>query len=276
MDGITLRRITGENMHQSIPAIVHVFRDDPVVPWYKPDECAAWVTRRVGRGFYIRAAYLGDAMVGYSEWIETFDRGRKLLYLGLMQVDCELRGRGIGGVMLADGECYAKSIGAAALRTMPDDERSHAFYRKYGFVDTDRTFICDCPTIECPAGKQDKPAAVTLDIVNTHEMIFGLCQMSGRHMYEIANHTPEGHGWLRKDAAIPGGYLQFWHPPDADKATALYWSNEDVTGETIDAILAQGHTAGFSEITFIFRTKYSDLFAGYRVTQADIELERQI
>ena len=275
MGGITIRRITGETMRQAMPAIVHVFRDDPVVPWSKPDECEAWVTRRVGRGFYIVGAYQDDAMVGYGEWIETFDRGRKVLYLGLMQVDCELRGRGIGGAMLADGERYAKSIGATALRTMPEDERSHAFYRKYGFVDTDKTYTCDCPTIEgltqdCP------PAAVTLDVVNTHEMVFGLCQMSGRHMYEIANHTPEGHGWLMENAAISGGYLQFWHAPDADKVTALYWSNEAVTDETIAAILAQGRAAGFSEITFIFRAKYNDLFAGYSATQDEIELERKI
>lgn len=275
MEAITIRRITGENLDLCIPAIVHVFRDDPVVPWYKSDECKVWVTRRAGRGFYIVGAYQGDAMVGYSEWIETYDRDRKVLYLGLMQVDCELRGRGIGGVMLAGGEAYARSIGAEALRTMPEDERSHAFYRKYGFVDTDKTFTCDCATIEgltqdCP------PAAVTLDVVNTHEMIFGLCQMSGRHMYEIANHAPEGHGWLRKNAGIHGGYLQFWHPTDADKATALYWSNERVTSATVIAILAQGRAAGFSEITFIFRTKYSDLFAGYSVTQNDIELERKI
>jgi len=276
MDVITLRRITGETLQRAIPAIVRVFRDDPVVPWYKPDECKAWVTRRVGRGFYIVGAYQGDIMVGYSEWIETYDRGRKLLYLGLMQVDCELRGRGIGGAMLADGESYAKSIGVTALRTMPEDERSHAFYRKYGFVDIDKTFSCDCPTKECPAIKQDKPADVTLDIVNTHEMIFGLCQMSGRHMYEIANHTPEGHGWLMKRADIAGGYLQFWHAPDEDKATALYWSNEPVASETIAAILAAGRAAGFGEITFCFREKYKELFAEYSVTQDETELERQI
>jgi len=276
MSSITMRRITSENLREHIPAIVHVFRDDPVVPWYKPDECAAWVTRRAGRGFYIAGAFQGDAMVGYGEWIETFDQGRKLLYLGLMQVDCELRSQGIGGIMLADGAEYAKSIGANCLRTMPEDERSHNFYLKYGFVETDKSYACDCPAMEGPADKQDKPAAVTLDIVNTHEMIFGLCQFSGRHMYEIANHTPEGHGWLRKDAAITGGYLQFWHPPESDKATALYWSNEDATDGTVDAILAQGKKAGFGEITFIFRAKYSDLFAGYCVTQADIELERQI
>ena len=276
IEGITIRPITSENMRQHIPAIVHVFRDDPVVPWHRPDECVAWVSRRAGRGFYMAAAYQGDAMVGYSEWIETWDRGRKLLYLGLMQTDCGLRGRGIGGAMLADGERYARSIGATALRTMPEDERAHAFYRKYGFAETDRIFSCDCPTMECPTAKQDRPAAVTLEIVNTHEFVFGLCNSSGRHMFEIANHPPEGHEWLAKNASIPGGYLQFRYHRDADRATALYWSSEAVTGATIDAILARGRTAGFGEVAFIFREKYGELFAGYSVTQSDIELERKL
>jgi len=275
MGAITIRRITGENLREYIPAIVHVFRDDQELPWSNPGECEAWVTRRAGRGFYIAAAFDGDTIEGYSEWLETFDSHKKILNLGLMHVDCDLRGRGVGGAMLADGERYAGSIGATALRTSPEDELAHRFYRKYGFVDTDRIYTCDCPTVggltqDCP------PAAVTLDIVNTHRFIFGLCNISGRHMFEIANHPPEGHEWLVKTAGVPGGYLQFRYHPDSDKATALYWSNEAVTGETVAAILAQGHAAGFNEITFVFRTKYSDLFAGYRVTQADIELERKI
>jgi len=286
MKTITIIRITSDNMRQCIPAIVHVFRDDEVVPWHRPDECEAWLTRRTARGFYMIGAYQGDAMVGYSEWLESCERGKKVLTLGLMHVDCELRGRGIGGAMLADGEAYAKSIGAVALRTMPEDERAHAFYRKYGFVDTDRIFFCQPPATPstslppyrgAPDGiRQASKAEVTLDVVNTHEFIFGLCSTSGRHMYEIANHPPEGHEWLAKTAGIPGGYLQFRYHRDSNNATALYWSNEDVTRATIDAILAQGHIAGFGEITFYFREKHKGLFTGYSVTQDGIELERKI
>ena len=272
VDDITMRRITSENLREHIPAIVHVFRDDPVVPWYKPDECAAWVTRRAERGFYIAAAFHCETIVGYSEWIETFDQGKKLLYLGLMQTDCDLRGRGIGGTMLADGAAYAKSTGAACLRTMPEDERSHNFYLKYGFAETDKSYTCDCPTIEAPA-QTGPPKPVTLGIVNTHEFIFGLGQFSGRHIYEIANHPPEGHEFLAKTASIPGGYLQFRYEQGADKAGALYWSNEPVTSETVKAILEAGYTAGFSEITFCFREKHKSLFAGCDVTQDGIELE---
>jgi len=275
MDTINIRRITGETLPQCVPGIVHVFRDDPVVPWHRPDECAAWVSRRAGRGFYIAAAYLGDAMVGYSEWIETWDRGRKLLYLGLMQTDCGLRGRGIGGAMLADGAAYAKSIGASALRTMPEDERAHDFYRKYGFITTDTIHTCDCRTIEGRT-QETPPIPVTLDAINTHEFVFGLCNSSGRHMFEIANHPPEGHEWLAKTAGISGGYLQFRYHRDADKATALYWSNEAVTGATVEAIIARGRAAGFKEINFIFRAKCRELFTRYSVTQSDTELERSL
>jgi len=271
MDGIAIRRITGENMYEHIPAIVRVFRDDDVVPWSKADECEAWVTRRAGRGFYMVGAYRGDVMVGYSEWLETFDSSEKILNLGLMHVDCELRGKGVGGAMLEDGERYAKSIGATALRTMPEDERAHEFYRKYGFIDVDKIFTCDCSTIEGAAIQESRP--MTLDIIDTHEFVFGLCNTSGRHMFEIANHPPEGHEWLAKTAGIPGGHLQFRYHRDSDKATALYWSNEAVTSATIDAILAQGHAAGFSEIAFFFREKHRELFAGYDVTQDGIELE---
>ena len=275
MEGITIHSITSENWHQYIPAIVYVFRDDPVLPWSNPDECKAWVTRRAGRGFYMTAAFDGDTMVGYSEWLEAYDQGKKILNLGLMHVDCELRGRGIGGAMLADGERYAKSIGAACLRTMPEDELAHSFYRKYGFITTDTTHTCDCPTME-GLSLDSPPAAVTLDIVNTHEFIFGLCNTSGRHMFEIANHPPEGHEWLAKTAGIPGGYLQFRYHRDADKAGALYWSNESVNAATIDAILMAGHGAGFGEVSFCFREKYKQLFAECEVSQDGIELERNL
>ena len=275
MDGITVHRISGENLRQHIPAIVHVFRDDPELPWSNPDECTAWITRRAGRGFYIAAAFDGVTIVGYSEWLETFDSHKKILNLGLMHVDCELRGRGIGGAMLADGERYARSIDAMALRTSPEDDRAHDFYRKYGFITTDTIHTCDCQTIEGNT-QENPPIPVTLDAINTHEFIFGLCNTSGRHMFEIANHPPEGHEWLAKTAGIPGGYLQFRYHRDSDKTTALYWSNEAVKGATVAAILAQGHAAKFREITFIFRAKYNDLFTGYSVTQADIELERTL
>ena len=277
MNSIAIHRVDGKNLSGIIPAIVNVFRDDEVVPWHRYDECAAWVKRRAERGFYIAAAYDGDKMAGYSEWIETYDGGKKILYLGLMHVDCDLRGRGIGGAMLADGEKYAKSIGASILRTIPEDERSHNFYRKNGYVDTDLIYECICPASASSALPQDgEPAALTLDIVNTHEFIFGLCQSSGRHMYECANYNPEIGEYTAKTAHLPGGYLQFRHREGSKNALVLYWSNEEVTAERISAIIARGYEAGFEEVEFVFRSKYKHLFVCNNVTHAETEIERMI
>lgn len=269
-----IKQVCGKDILQSIPGIVNVFRDDEVVPWHRYDECLAWVTRRAERGFYMTAAVDGDTIVGYSEWIETFDNGAKILYLGLMQVDCDLRGRGIGGAMLADGISYAKRIGASKLRTLPEDERSHNFYRKYGFTETDEIYYCVCPTIE--TAYCEKSNEVTLEVVNTHEFVFGVCQSSGRHMYECANHNPETSGYTAKTAYIESGYLQFRYKIGSKEAHVLYWSNKPVTAETVSAILEQGYAHGFDEIKFYFKSKYLDLFRDYSVIRESIEIEKEL
>ena len=241
MNNITIHRVDGKNLSEIVPGIVKVFRDDEVVPWHKYDECLAWVTKRAERGFYITLAYDGDTIVGYSEWILTYDNSKKILYLGIMQVDCDLRSRGIGKIMLDDGEEYAKSIGAAVLRTIPEDDRSQNFYYKYGFTETDLIYYCVCSTTESAdtpkSHKSDK--LPTLEIADTHELVFGLCQSSGRHMYEIANHNPAIGEFGAVTAYIQSGYLQFRYREGSETALALYWSNEETTADTVSAILTQ-------------------------------------
>ena len=281
MSNITVQLIDGMNFKEAIPGIVHVFRDDEVVPWHRQDECLEWIARRTERGFYITVACDGDTIVGYSEWIETYDDGRKLLYLGIMQVDCDLRSRGIGKVMLDDGEKYAINIGASHLRTIPEDERSHNFYRKYGFYDTDTISHFACHTsgsgVQC-----GEPITVTLEIVNTHEFVFGLGQSSGRHMFECANHHPESSGYTAITMNIPDGYLQFRHKKGTKNAEALYWSNNAPTVQAIANILVLGREAGFDEVGFSFRTKYKSLFTDFPIItkedmdEDEIELERSV
>jgi GNAT superfamily N-acetyltransferase len=194
-----------------------------------------------------------------------------------MQVDCDLRSQGIGKMMLDNGEEYAKSIGASRLRTMPEDERSHNFYRKNRYVDTDTIYTCVCSTVAGSVTEQcGAPAAVTLDIANSHEFVFGLWQSSGRHMYEVANHNPEPNEFTVKTIPIPEGYLQFRYKEGETKALALYWSNKEVTPETVAAILAFGHAAGLEEIEFVFKTKYKNLFAAYNPVGESTEIERGI
>lgn len=209
MNSITICRVDGKDINRIIPGIVNVFRDDEVVPWHRYDECLALVTRRMECGFYITVAYYGDKLAGYSEWIVTYDNGKKVLYLGIMQVDCDLRGRRIGKAMLDDGEEHAKSIGASCLRTIPEDDRAHDFYRKYGFVETDAIYRCVCPTpVNMSAEKPVNLTTVTLEIADTHEFVFGLCQSSGRHMYEVANNNPDSNFEVIT-SYITGGFLQF-------------------------------------------------------------------
>jgi len=280
---LNIRRITVGNLSQFIPGIVHTFRDDPVVPWYKHDECMEWITRRVNRDFYIAVACMGDRVVGYNEWIETYDDGKKILYLGIMQTDCDLRSRGIGRAMLDDGALFAKSINATHLRTIPEEERSHNFYRKNGFVDTDTLHLIICPTVEAPDflyTETTKP--FTIETINAHTFIFGLAQSSGRHMYECANHHPESTGYTAKTICLPDGYLQFRYKKEDTTAEALYWSNTSPQAQTVDRILAHAYDHGFDNVQFYMRSKHRQLFDGRPTIIKEgwsyefIELERKI
>ena len=278
MENTSIRRITPENALQTIPGIVHIFRDDAdITPWQRYDTCLPWVTHRLARGFYLTAAYSGAQLVGYSEWIETRDDGEKILYLSLMQVDSALRSRGIGKLLLDDGEAYAKSIGATRLRTMPEDSRSYNFYQKYGFNETDLILKCTCPCTE--SGKPPQSGdflPLTLDIVNSHTFIFGLWQSSGRYLYEAANHSHEPEHYTIKTITLPEGYLQLRALKGESTAEVLYWSNKDPRTETVSLILAHGHAEGFKELEFFFRTKHKPLFAAYSTKREGEELEKVI
>jgi hypothetical protein len=159
---------------------------------------------------------------------------------------------------------------------MPEDTRAYDFYKKYGFSETDEIYYCVCQASAAPIDRLVNSVELTLDIANTHEFVFGLCQSSGRHMYEVANHYPAVSKFRVKSSCIPGGYLQFRYREGDKTATALFWSNEETTVDTITEILARGYENGFKEIEFYFRSKYIGLFAGHHVTRENIEIERKI
>ena len=277
LNDIAVYRLDSSKIDELIPEIVRVFRDDDVVPWHAHDTCLAWVMQRAKRGFYIALAYCGGKLAGYSEWIETHDQDKKILYLGMMQVDCDMRSRGIGGAMLRDGEQHAKNIGALYLRTIPEDERAHDFYRKHGFCETDCIYVCTCATMsDAGTDKQGVLAVVSRQVADTQEFIFGLCQSSSRWMYEVANYDPEMAQFRVISAYMPGGYLQFRYRQGAKTALALYWTCEQTTTDTVAAILRSGHLAGFEEIQFYFRTKYVGLFAGQSTDKEGVEIERKL
>ena len=277
MDTTVICRLAHGEIDESLPGIVNVFRDDDAVPWHRHDTCLAWVANHAECGFYIALAYCGGKIVGYSEWIETHDRGRNILYLSLMQVDCDMRGRGIGGAMLRDGEAYAKSIGAVSLRTLPEDELSYAFYRKYGFFETDAIESCICPTPSgAEAAPHRRPAIMARQIADTHEIVFGLCQSSSRHLYEMANHPPQTGNYQVVSSYIASGYLQFRYREGSKDALALYWSKEAATAGTVAEILQAGRLEGFDEVEFYFRTQHKDLFAGQKTSLESVEIEKKI
>jgi len=43
--------------HSDVPGICHLYRNDPC-PWTYLDECNAWVTKRLERGFFVRVTEL--------------------------------------------------------------------------------------------------------------------------------------------------------------------------------------------------------------------------
>jgi len=277
MNNINIHQICKENVDIYVPDIVYIFRDDEMGPWHKYEECLAWVRHKAERGFYIQAVYDGDKIVGYSEWIETYDEGVKILYLCIMQVDCDFRGRGIGTLMIDDGELYAKKIGAAFLRTIPEDDKSHRFYLKNNFIDTETIYryVLDAINEPTPAHCA-APVNLTMDIINSHEFIFGLVQSSGRYVYECMTYTNEYDRYAVKTAIHPKGHLQFWHRQNAKSAYVVYWSKEAVDDDIILSILKIGHNQGFDKIEFCFKSKYRHLFIGYEMEDASTQLEKDL
>ena len=84
MENIKIRQMTISE--SDINGIANIHRDCED-PWKETEECTAWITKRLERGFYIQAAEFNEKIVGHGEWIISDEPNKKFVYLGMLQID---------------------------------------------------------------------------------------------------------------------------------------------------------------------------------------------
>jgi ribosomal protein S18 acetylase RimI-like enzyme len=180
-NGLTVRPAT----LQDVPGI-HEVHSDGGDPWADPAECAIWTNHRLLRGFTIDVAVLDARVVGHAEW-EVSDEpapyGRHL-YLSMIEIHRQFRGRGIGREMVEAPAATAASRGCSAVRTIPDDG-AKGFYARLGFtVSGQLTRMCTPPRpAELPEGWKNC-RSIPHSVVKRLPMRFGWYQACSEFMWE--------------------------------------------------------------------------------------------
>lgn len=260
------------------PAISRIHRgcEDP---WQDSGECARWISRRIGRGFYIQAAVREGRVIGHGEWIISHEPRSMSLYLGLLQVDEDFHRQGVGSAMIADGIRYARRNGCAAIATVPDaDTGAEAFYRKCEFRLADTILRCRVPT----QGHNgdfgvSQGAEVPFSAIREKPFLFGLCQTSSRHMWEVCNGKPDSDTRLTPAVrTAEGSFLQLSYFPGDLSALVLCWAGAEEGKNIVKSARAFGASLGLNALEFVFRREHAELFAGEQVLEEGVEMVLEV
>jgi len=240
------------------------------------EECTAWITKRLERGFYIQIAEFDGKIVGHGEWIISDEPDRKFLYLGMLQIDEDYQKKGVGRAMIEDGIGYAKKNGCKSIITLPDDGGADIFYRKCGFIDGRKSYSSKISTIAYKDYKFEKTELdkVPFTAIKEKKYIFGKGQFSSRHMWEVYNEKP-----LTDDRLAPvilladGTYIQI---DCTHGGYLLIWSNSVNYSDMIKSALSFGYSLGLSYLIFDYLEDeeiYIDGFEVYDKTE-DYDFEQ--
>lgn len=270
MGSIIIRAL---NMNDA-PGIQNIHRhcEDP---WHYPEECCAWLQKRLESGFYIQVAQLGDKIVGHGEFIIDDSPGRRFLYLGMLQVDENYRGMGIGRKMIDDAVRYAAENNCSEIVTIPDSENtSIIFYEKCGFKHRRLIKSCtlDAQKISGFHNRTDIIPSFPQSVISKIPFVFGLAQASPRHMWEVCNRKPATDDRKTPAMIIDGdSYTQLCYCDDSDTGLALLWSR-NLLKDAINIILSFAYDCGLRYVCFRFFDEYEYLFDGHEVASEDIEI----
>jgi GNAT superfamily N-acetyltransferase len=268
VNSIVIRKATMND----IKGIQYIHRNDDD-PWHNKTGCLNWVEKRLDRGFYIQLAILNDKIVGHGEWIVSDEPNNKYLYLGMLQIDSDYQKQGIGRAMLNDGQCYARENGCNLISTIPDnDTGSISFYIKCGFTRGRKIKQIKVPTMTNTDYniKSTLLNYVPFSTINELPFLFGISQISSRHMWEICNEPPKG-----DDRATPsiktfeGDYIQFNYYMSSDTGLVLCWSASSDIDRLLKDILGFGYKCGLKYVTFIFFEQYEYFFNGLNIEIID-------
>ena len=272
MDNIKIREMTASE--SDLKGIANIHRDC-TDPWGNIEECTAWITKRLERGFYIQVAEFDGKIVGHGEWIISDEPDRKFVYLGMLQIDKDYQRKGIGRLMIADGIEYAKKNNCELIITIPDmDENADIFYRKCGFKDERKSHSLKILT---EPYKDFKFAYISIDkvpfsAIKEKRYIFGKGQLCARHMWEVYNEKPSTDDRFAPAILLPDGtYIQI---DVTHGGYLMIWSNSTNYSDMIKFALSFGYFLGLPHLNFDYLEDEETFLDGFEVYDKEQEADR--
>jgi len=252
MDNVKIRNAT--TSEADLDGIVRIYKPDDEGPWCKPDECRAWISKRLERGFYIRLAEVDGKIISHAEWIISDEPDRKFVYLGMLEINESYQRKGIGRLMIADGIEYAKKNHCAEVVTNPDtDTGAEIFYRKCGFTDARKHYSLKMETAKYKNYEFEKTiiGKVPFSVINEKKYIFGKGQFCSRHMWECYNEKPSTDDRLSPAVLLSDGtYIQLGYWEGGDGGYLMIWSNSIDYENMIKSALSFGYSLGLHHLDF--------------------------
>lgn len=265
MSNLIIRSVTLDDIDK-----IHCIHQGEEDPWADPGMCRSWVSRRLGRPFYIQVAELDGTPAGHGEWIVSDEPSGRTFYLGQLQIAKALQRAGIGRAMLRDGEAEARRRGCPTVTTIPEPGTdAYLFYEKCGYR-VNRRFI----SAEADVAAKVKPEAFTLideipeNAVHDQPFLFGLAQSAAQHMWEVISRLPDASKRNVKCAAFPDGSYAALSWFDSQPAFALAFGH-------IPPDTAAGHcftladACGLSRLELEFEECHKPLLTRFNLKETD-------
>ena len=267
IDNIKIRQAT--TSESDLNGIVKIYKPGDEAPWSKLDECRAWITKRLERGFYIQLAEIDGKIVGHGEWIISDEPCRKFAYLGMLEINEDYQRRGIGRAMIADGIEYARKNNCTEAVTAPDmDTRADIFYKKCGFKDGRKHYTSQIETEEYKDYEFEKIKIdkVPFSAIKEKKYIFGKGQFCSRHIWEVYNEKPYTDDRLSPAIQLPDGtFIQLGYCEGGDGGYLMIWSNSTNYSEIIKSALSFGYSLGLHHLDFDYLEDEESFLDGFEV-----------